>query len=119
MNSLWSKCELATTSLSCDLVRTRLADCRYSIATFSCGVDMAAKGSTFPKLLMSRVRDTLDPRLTLEKNVIRFKDHMNDFDDTNLSFCTDTQFSENFYRNKDQMSFSLMVPELTLATTHS
>lgn len=109
MNSLWSKCELATTPLSCDLVRTRLADCRYSIATFSCGVDMAANGSTFPKLLMSRVRDTLDPRLTLEKNVIRFK-YMNYFDGTNLSFCTYTQFSENFCRNKDQMSFSLMVP---------
>lgn len=63
MNSLWSKCELATTSLSCDLVRILLADCRYSIATFSRGVGIATKGSTFPKLLMSSVRDTLDPRL--------------------------------------------------------
>lgn len=63
MNSLWSKCELATTSLSCDLVRILLADCRYSIATFSRGVGIATKGSIFPKLLMSSVRDTLDPRL--------------------------------------------------------
>ena len=70
MNSLWSKCELATTSLSCDLVRIRLADCRYSMATFSRGVGMATKGSTLPKLLMSNVIDTLDPRLRWRKMLL-------------------------------------------------
>lgn len=70
MNSLWSKCELATTSLSCDLVSIRLADCRYSMATFSRGVGIATKGSTFPKLLMSNVRDTLDPRLCWGRRLI-------------------------------------------------
>lgn len=63
MNSVWSKWEHATASRSCCLVRTRPADCRYSMATFSRGVGTATKGSILPKLLISKVRETLDPRL--------------------------------------------------------
>lgn len=63
MNSVWSKWEHATASRSCCRVRTRPADCRYSIATFSRGVGTATKGSTLPKLLISKVSETLDPRL--------------------------------------------------------
>lgn len=106
MNSLWSKCELATASLSCDLVRIRLADCRYSIATFSRGVGVATKGSTVPKLLMSSVRDTLDPRLHWRRMLLGLDTRhcMNYLKYISLFFCIYTQFRENYYTNKDQMS---------------